>query len=201
MRIYLIRHGEKTDNSRNHAALELTEKGFHQADAVGIRLQNHGIQRIYSSDMVRAIQTSESANRHIHAEIEVRHELREIHMGASEELGWAYLEAYYPEFMAAYRLHDKDLPYPPNGECGSDVWNRVAVVLNEMVDSGLECVAVVTHGGVIRSVMCGILGIGQENRFQFYPPANCSITELHTGVSPNRFRIDRYNDVAHLEEG
>jgi broad specificity phosphatase PhoE len=200
MQIYFIRHGEKTDNSRNHAALGLTERGFYQADAVGIRLKDQGIQRIYSSDMVRAIQTSESANRHLHAEITVRHDLREIHMGASEELGWAYLETYYPDFMAAYRHHDKDLPYPPDGESGTDVWKRVSVVLREIVESGLERVAVVTHGGVIRSVMCGILCIGQENRFQFYPPANCSITELHSDVPTNRFRIVRYNDTAHLDE-
>jgi broad specificity phosphatase PhoE len=200
MQIYFIRHGEKTDNSRNHAALELTEKGLRQADVVGLRLKNHGIQRIYTSDMVRAVQTSEAVNRYFHVDIKIRHELREIHMGASEELGWAYLETYYPEFMTAYRHHDKDLPYPPDGESGADVWNRVGAVLQEIVESGLERVAVVTHGGVIRSVMCGILCIGQENRFQFAPPANCSITELHSDVSANRFRVVRYNDAAHLEE-
>ncbi len=128
MRIYLIRHGEKTDNSRNHAALELTEKGFQQADAVGIRLRNH----------------------------------------------------------AALELAEK----------GFQQADAVGIRLRNL-DSGVK---IVTHGGVIRTAMCGILGIGQESRFQFSPPANCSITELHAGVSPDRFRIDRCNDAAHLEE-
>ena len=55
MNIYFIRHGQKQDNSNNCATMELTKKGFEQANLLGKRLKRYNIEIIYSSDMVRAI--------------------------------------------------------------------------------------------------------------------------------------------------
>jgi broad specificity phosphatase PhoE len=123
MDIYLIRHGEKED-SRNHESVKLTEKGFRQAELTGMLLESHGIERIYSSNMLRAIQTSEAINRYINTEIEVVPELREIHMGICETEGWDSLEKKYPEYMKEFNRHESDMRYPPDGECGRDAWER-----------------------------------------------------------------------------
>ena len=57
MILYIIRHGEP-----GHGGA-LTEKGWKQAEAVGERLVKAGIDRIFTSPILRAMQTSEPACR------------------------------------------------------------------------------------------------------------------------------------------
>lgn len=200
MNIYLIRHGEKIEKDKNHETLGLTEKGFKQADLLGKRLRGYSIDKIYTSNMKRAVQTAEEINRHLGVEIIVKPELREIHMGACDTEGWGYLEQNYPAFIEEYEKHDSDLRYPPDGECGEDVWDRTVRVINEIVESESDNIAVVTHGGVIRAIICGILQLSQARRFYLgAPPKNCSISVIKHDKKKNRFFVHTFNDYAHLE--
>lgn len=58
MLLYIVRHGEP-----NYTTDSLTERGWLQAEAVGKRMLDAGIQHIYSSPMGRARQTAEPACR------------------------------------------------------------------------------------------------------------------------------------------
>ncbi|NLV36992.1 MAG: histidine phosphatase family protein [Clostridiaceae bacterium] len=200
MNIFLIRHGQKMEADKNHEALGLTEEGFKQADLVGRRLQKYSIGKIYSSNMKRAIQTAEGINKYLGVEIITKPELREIHMGDCDLYGWRYLEENYPLFIEEFRKHKFDLHYPPNGECGEDVWQRAKNVISEIIKTDFRNVAVVTHGGVIRSLICGLLKIDQNKRFFLgSPPENCSITMIKYNKSDKEFYIHSFNDYAHLE--
>lgn len=201
MNIYLIRHGEKTEDDKNHASLELTEKGFHQADLLGRRLTKYSIARIYSSDMTRAIQTAQTINQYLGVHIITNAGLREIRMGACDTMGWPYLVERYPEFMEEFSRHDADIPYPPDGECGRDVWQRAGQVIRDITMTGLDNVAVVTHGGVIRILLSGFLGLGQERRFYIGEPLmNCSISIIKYDERRQCFYVHSINDYAHLED-
>ncbi|HEX2953266.1 MAG TPA: histidine phosphatase family protein [Bacillota bacterium] len=201
MNIYLIRHGQKQENDKNHDALELTETGFRQADLLGRRLAKYHIERIYSSQMVRAIQTAEQINKYLKTQIVIRPDLREMHMGACNLLGWKYLEEHYPDFIREYRFGQADLPYPPDGECGEDAWQRARKVMNEIASTGLQNVAVVTHGGLIRAFISGILGIHQSWRFSLGPQLwNCGISIVRYNEKEQRFYLESFNDGAHLED-
>ncbi len=57
MILYIIRHGEPGHDGA------LTEKGWKQAEAVGRRMKQAGIDRIFTSPVLRAKQTSEPACR------------------------------------------------------------------------------------------------------------------------------------------
>jgi broad specificity phosphatase PhoE len=60
--VYLIRHGETDDNEEGNfrsSDAVLTDKGKQQALDVGMELQDEGITKIYSSDLPRALETSE----------------------------------------------------------------------------------------------------------------------------------------------
>lgn len=200
MNIFLIRHGQKMEDDKNHESLGLTEKGFEQADLLGRRLSKYDIKKIYSSNMKRAVQTSEGLNKYLGVEIITKPELREIHMGDCDTYGWNYLEENYPLFIEEFRKHNSDLRYPPNGECGDDVWQRVKEVIYEMIETDYENVAVVTHGGVIRSLICGLLNIDQSRRFYLgNPPENCSISMIKYDKKSKEFFIHSFNDCAHLE--
>lgn len=200
MNIFLIRHGQKMEDDKNHESLGLTEKGFEQADLLGRRLSKYDIKKIYSSNMKRAVQTSEGLNKYLGVEIITKPELREIHMGDCDIYGWNYLVENYPLFIEKFRKHSADLRYPPNGECGYDVWQRVKEVIYEMIETDYENIAVVTHGGVIRSLICGLLNIDQSRRFHLgNPPENCSISMIKYDKKSKEFFIHSFNDCAHLE--
>jgi broad specificity phosphatase PhoE len=47
MNIYLIRHGEKQDDGKNHCMLGLTPKGFKQANVLGQRLVKYNIANLH----------------------------------------------------------------------------------------------------------------------------------------------------------
>lgn len=198
--IYLVRHGQRQDGSKGHEKLELSEKGFKQANLLGKRLKKYNIQRIYSSDMIRAIQTSEEINKYLNVDIILNHELREIDMGKYAEEGREYIENNFPDFVKKFSGHLCDVAYP-NGECGEDVWNRSKRVINEIINSGLENVAVVAHGGIIRVLISGFLGLHQERRFFFGSPLeNCSITLVKYDNKSKNFYIHYFNDYSHLED-
>lgn len=199
MNIFLVRHGQKIEDDKNHESLGLTEEGFKQADLLGKRLSKYDIQKIYSSNMKRAIQTSEGLNKYLGVEIITKPELREIHMGDCNIHGWHYLEKKYPLFMEEFRKHNSDPRYPPNGECGNDVWQRAKEVIYEIIEADYENVVVVTHGGIIRSLICGLLNIDQNRRFYLGdPPENCSISVIKYNKKSKEFFMHSFNDCAHL---
>ncbi|MBU3157350.1 histidine phosphatase family protein [Clostridium estertheticum] len=199
MNIYFIRHGQKQDDSKNCATMELTKIGFEQANLLGKRLKIYNIERIYSSDMVRAIQTSETINKYLKVDLIVNHELREIDMGEYNDKGLKFIQDNYPNFFKEFSKHTSDLPYP-KGECGEDVWKRTQIIVNEIINCGLKNVAVVLHGGIIGVLICGFLGIGQHKRFFLGEPLeNCSISIIKYDNKANNYYLQSFNDHSHLE--
>ena len=61
MELYLIRHGQSTNNARlpHIADPPLSDLGKQQAHYTGRALQSEGISRLYCSPMLRALQTAE----------------------------------------------------------------------------------------------------------------------------------------------
>lgn len=200
MNIYLIRHGEKQDDSKNYETMELTKKGFKQANLLGKKLKKYNIEKIYSSDMVRAIQTSEEINKYLKVDIKAEHEFREIDMGEYTGKGLKYVQKNYPDFFKEFSNHTSDVAYP-NGECGGDVWKRSEKVIEDIINSGLENVAIVAHGGMIRVLISGFLELNQERRFFFgLPLENCSITLVKYDNKNKKFYIHYFNNYSHLED-
>lgn len=200
MNIYLIRHGEKQEGLLNLDKLELTERGIMQANHLGTRLKRYNIEKIYSSDMVRAIQTSKEINKYLNVDIVIEHELREIDMGEYIKKDWGYIEKTYPDFAKEFIKHTSDVAYP-DGECGKEVWMRAKKVIKKIINSGLENVAVIAHGGMIRVLISGFLEIQQERRFYFGSPLEfCSITLIKYDKKTKKFYIHYFNDYSHLED-
>ncbi len=147
MKIYLIRHGRQSSKLCN-VNVDLSEEGFRQAALVGERLFSEKIQAVYSSDLIRAVQTAQAANLYWNVEHIVRPGLREISFGDMEGMSDGEIAVKYQDFKLQMAKMEEDLPYP-GGECAADVVRRALPVFEELVNSGYERVAVVTHGGVI----------------------------------------------------
>ena len=199
MKIYLIRHGRQSSKLCN-VNVDLSEEGFRQAALVGERLFPEKIQAVYSSDLIRAVQTAQAANLYWNVEHMVRPDLREISFGDLEGMSDGEIAVKYRDFKLQMEKMEEDLPYP-GGECAADVVHRALPVFEELVNSGYERVAVVTHGGVIRSMAAYYLGLDLAKwRILGKSLENCSITEFSWEDSQKRFTLERFNDYAHLEK-
>jgi probable phosphoglycerate mutase len=198
MNIYLIRHGRQCSKLCN-VNVDLAEEGYHQAALLGERLVPACIDAVYSSNLLRAVQTAEAANLYWNTDHIIRPELREISFGDMEGMADEDIAVRFADFKKQQDLMKEDIPYP-GGECAGDVITRALPVFEEIAASGFNNVAVVTHGGVIRSMISHFLGMEPyQYRLLGNTLENCSITQIVWNKDKQRFTMERFNDYAHLE--
>ena len=102
MNLYLIRHGEslgnKTRTYLGHTDLDLSEKGYMQAECASrYILSNLKIDKIYSSDLIRAYNTVLPVAKALNLEITTDKDLREIYAGYWENQKYEYLMEKYAD--------------------------------------------------------------------------------------------------------
>lgn len=163
MKIYLIRHGLTELNKRKLLNGQIDEplapEGFQQA-RVATPLIPKTVKRIYTSSMLRAMQTAETINAVLGLPLTSQHELREMHMGAVA--GWSWDEmASGQELKNKHRSMQFDYRNE-GGESADEFKKRIVTFLesiNRRYNSGE--VLIVTHGGVVR--LLHLLNYGTEN--------------------------------------
>jgi broad specificity phosphatase PhoE len=198
MNIYLIRHGRQNSLLCN-VNVELSEDGGRQAHILGKRLQSYDIDALYSSHLTRAVQTANIVNLYLKQQHIIRENLSEISFGEMEGKTNDFIKHHFADFKTKQMKLEEDLPYP-GGECGADVYKRAIVTLEEIIKSRKSNVAVVTHGGVIRALLAGLLGLDFSKKLLFATSLeNTSITELIYDETYQRFYLQRFNDYSHLE--
>lgn len=197
----MVRHGQTDHNKglklQGVTDIELNETGLIQAVSVAKRIAEYSIQKIYSSDYKRAIQTAKKIEKYTGAEVIVNPSLREIDMGEWEGADWDRIKRLHPEYYSEWSKHIIDMPYP-GGESGGDVLKRIDTFITELVNSHYKNVAIVTHGGVIKVFLSSLLGMGQEKRFRL-DIDNCSISLVTYNRSIEEFQIHCINDTSHLK--
>lgn len=198
MRIYLIRHGRQNSPLCN-VNVPLSEAGRRQAALTAKRLSEVPLDAVWSSDLVRAVETAQIANEIWQIPHVVRPDLCEISFGKMEGMSDEEIVENFGDFLVEKKKMERDIPYP-GGECAEDVVRRAVPVLLEITGQDYSHVAVVTHGGVIRSLLCYFLGVDYgKNRLFAMHLENCSITEVDWNREEKRFYVNRINDYAHLE--
>lgn len=123
MEIYLIRHGDCYRSSSEYFSKEkqtmnppLTPKGIEQAHKLAQRLKGITFDKIYCSDLDRAIHTANIFNSIVNSDVVITKNFREIDMGEIFHKPWSN----FSEEFSKWVLHEEDIPYP-NGENGADV--------------------------------------------------------------------------------
>lgn len=198
MRIYLIRHGRQNSPLCN-VNVPLASEGRRQAELLAERLSSVPIKAVWSSDLIRAVETAEIAGGIWNTPHVIRPGIREISFGDMEGLSDEEIAEKFGTFLAEKKKMERDIPYP-GGECAEEVVQRALPVLMEITRQDYDHVAVVTHGGVIRSLLCRFLGVEySKNRLFASHLENCSITEADWNPAEKRFYVNRINDYAHLE--
>lgn len=197
--IFLIRHGRQC-SKRCNVDVELDAVGRYQAELAGRRLQTYGLQKLYASELLRAKETAKIIGTYLEMDYEVLPAIQEIDFGELTGRTNKEIHKLYEDFWRERSRHREDLAYPGGGECGADVAERVMPQLFKLCGRPEERIAVVTHGGVIRSVCAQILGTGQKNKLKFgIDMENTSLTHLIYDEDRAFFFLERFNDFAHLE--
>lgn len=197
--IFLIRHGRQCSRLCN-VDVALDRTGREQAELLGRRLTGYGLEKLYSSELIRARETAEIINEYLHLEYEPLADMQEINFGGLTGKTNEEIRKEYSAFQKERSLHLKDIPYPDGGECGADVVRRAMPVLREICKRKEDRVGIVTHGGVIRSVCAEILQAGQHNKLKFgIDIENTSLTEIVYDETRDIFFLERFNDFAHIE--
>ncbi|NLN45916.1 MAG: histidine phosphatase family protein [Clostridiaceae bacterium] len=203
MDLILIRHGEceastpgwmNPDNGQMDPPL--SGLGRRQALALAPRIAALRPAVILSSDLRRTMETADLVSASCDCPREINPAFREIHMGDIWTRGWDD----FPDLHAAWMRHQEDLPYP-GGENGGDVWDRCRPALEALCGREEGPIVIVTHGGVIRSVVCGMMNVPQQRRFFLGAPVvNTSMTWIQTGEPWWPGHIHIFNDFSHLDK-
>jgi broad specificity phosphatase PhoE len=161
--IYLIRHGETASNVegrfRGRADIPLSENGFRQAEALGLAFRDIELSAIYSSPLIRAMQTAEAVAKGRKTPIIEHESFLNIDLGDWTGKPRAEIEAKYPELWQKWRTVPEDMVIP-GGEGVMDVMRRSLDGLNALAAKHMgEKIAVVSHRAVLKPLIAGALGI------------------------------------------
>lgn len=198
--LYLVRHGETDWNKDNRCQgcidIELNEEGVRQAQAVASRLKDERIDIIYSSTLKRAYRTAEIINTSINKEIIKDNSLNEINFGEWEGLTFDEMKNRADYNYNDWKLKPHLVTFPGDGSL-QIVSDRCLGLINEIInlDSGKN-ILIVSHGGILKLVVLGVLGIGLEAYSKFYM-ANASLSII--AIDNNRAYLKVLNDTCHYK--
>lgn len=195
--IYIIRHGRQNSRLCN-VDVPLSEHGVMQSELLAERLKGERFDLFYTSTLLRAVETGDIINRVLGMDILRRKELNEIDWGALEGKTDDEIKTIAYAFMKDRMLRNSDLPFP-GGECGEDVYKRALPIFREIEESKAGRILIVSHGGLIRAMISGLLGLSFSAKLAFATSLeNTSITEFKYNTDIGLYTLERLNDYSHL---
>ena len=161
---YLVRHGQSVGNAKEiilgHTDLGLTELGIKQAECTAEALSTVAFDCIYSSDLLRAMQTAEPNARKHDLPIIPDIRLRELYCGDWEGKSVTEIaEQNYDMFFGQWRGVFGNFQMP-NGESVPQLAQRICDCLADLGGRHLgQVVLCATHAAAIRAFWGKISGI------------------------------------------
>ncbi|MBR4907912.1 MAG: alpha-ribazole phosphatase [Acidaminococcaceae bacterium] len=178
-KLYLIRHGETDYNNalrfQGQTDIPLNQKGIEQAEKVARFLKDVPLQAIYTSSLQRARTTAEIIGRAKGLEPQTTDALREMSFGIWENMNSKNIQKKYAKEWKDFFASPAKTKIP-EGESMSEVQQRAYPEVQRILDQYPEGdVAFVAHGGIIRVLICTMLGL-DLNRSWHLHVGNASIT-------------------------
>lgn len=200
-KILLTRHGHvegiHPERFRGRQQLELTERGREQAAAVAARIAGAWRPvKIYTSPMVRCVDTGAAIAQTTGAPAEVCADLNDIDYGAWQFKTFNAAKADDPALYAAW-LATPELIRFPNGETLQDLAARAANVLRFVLARHRdETIVLVGHDSVNRALLMQCLDM-PLSAYQRITQEPCCLNEIDIGGGT--IRILRINETHHLD--
>ena len=172
MTIYLIRHG-KTEANEKHlycgsTDLPLTETGRTELQNIRYDIKN---VHFLTSGMRRTNETLHILFGNVPYVVDPR--FREVDFGIFEMHSYEELKD-TPEYQG-WLAGDNEANIPPQGESGNQMRERVLQAFREIK----EDTCIITHGGVIATVMAYLFPNAGKNRYEWQPKPGCGYIITH----------------------
>jgi alpha-ribazole phosphatase len=183
--ILFIRHAE-TDMAGTfcgHSDPELNDRGHVQVGELINRLSANDIDAVYSSDLRRAQTTARAIAESFAVDCYVRPALREINFGEWEGHTWREIEQQDEDYARRWVAEYPHLP----ARGGEDIRGFERRVLGEVgfLSKQIEgrTIAVVTHAGPLRTILCALNGYSTEDAWE-QTKSYCSMVRFTVGSRP-----------------
>ena len=178
-KLYLIRHGETDYNNalrfQGQTDIPLNQKGIEQAEKAADFFRDIPLQAIYTSTLIRAKTTAEIIAGVKGMDVQETDALREMSFGIWENMNTKDIQKQYAKEWKDFFSSPARITIP-QGENMLDVQKRAYPTVQEILDKYPEGdVAFVAHGGIIRVLICTMLGL-DLNRAWHLHVGNASIT-------------------------
>lgn len=185
----LVRHGATAFNAerrfQGQTDIPLSDEGRLQAARLTARLRDEPVERIYTSDLLRARETASAIAAPHRLEPMPDSRLREFAFGAWEGLTWAEILAERPHLSEA-NWHHAQRYAPEGGEDFDAVCARVRSFCDELAAQGVRTAVAVTHAGTLHAFL-SVLDLPESKQpvaVNFFP---ASITRVAN--DGNRWRL------------
>lgn len=175
--IDLIRHGEPVGGRRYRGHLDdpLCDKGWQQMRGA---VEGHDDwQHIVSSPLLRCAEFADELAGRLSISVTREPRLMEISFGEWEGLTADDIDRLSPG--ALMRFYEDPIAHRPEGaELLTDFHRRVGEAWQHLIDQHAgQHVLVVAHAGVIRAIVCAVLGMPAERMFSLQV-SNAGITRI-----------------------
>lgn len=195
--LHLVRHGRTASNQMKRCAGWSDERieptALTAAEATARYLADEPIAAIYTSPVIRAVETAQPLVEKTEVPLVSDERLGELHVGPWEGLTEAVIARRYPQEWAIWRSQPEQLALDGR-ETLHQLWNRVGEVMGQIAQSG-PTVVVFTHDAVVRAGVAWALG-APVSAYRHIAVDNCSITTICVGGG--RRTLVRLNDCCHL---
>lgn len=201
-RMLLIRHGETIWNKdaklQGQTDIPLSETGIQQAMALSKRLAKRNIEAFYASSLIRAVKTANLIAQPHLRQVQTLPELQELNFGDWEGLTFKEIQQNYGDLSKTWWSNPMETRIP-GGETLNELAARANRAVRELVLKHQDqTVAVVAHGGTIRTIVGTVLGLDLNQYWKLRQDnASLSIVYFHDG---DKSILELYNDCSHLEQ-
>ena len=225
MELYLIRHGQSTNNRGDARVPDppLTELGRQQADRAGRALKDLGITRLYCSAMLRAVQTAAIAGEYLELAPHIFVGIHEwggvwedkVDGGTNQLPGLTRIELQdvCPSVVLPDNVTDNGWWFPSHGSNEGtsllDYTRMLQLIHGNCVefieyldlhhDGEDERVGAIIHGGSGSILIGALLGVPPPNKFtDRFPHNNTGITKIRR--TPEATQLLYQNQTCHLHD-
>lgn len=196
---YSVRHAEKEfgdfyNPHLRHQDEPLSKRGCLTAQNLSTCFENKSISAIYVSGYQRTWQTIEPLAQQLHLNPILDVRLNEIDNGLFEGLTEQEIRNQFPDQWNIYRNRRSDFRFP-EGETGVEAGSRIMEFLEQKRRQHLgESIILISHDGLIRALVCGILGMPVYQRWNLQTDFG-GITEIVDQPEFDTWKLVRFNQT------
>lgn len=164
-KIFFLRHGHSTLTGKYVGSTDcpLSAKGKQQVATLAKNNLFAEVPHVISSPMLRCVQTYQGLG--LKAKVEHEESLREINFGLWEGLEFDQVYSLYRDEFDTWCTAPQDFRFP-GGESIKEFEARLAQMPKYLKNFGGDLL-IIAHGGVIRHLICSLIGIPSELAMKF----------------------------------